>query len=293
MDFRPLTLESKPLFDKYFIKFPLEISEYTFTNMYMWDHYYNSKYAVVDDYLCIIAYIEKQYVLLPPVGPKDDSLKNVLDAMMNLFQNEGWPFAMCRVPEFMAMQIKQWYPSLNVEMDLDNSDYVYRTKDLIELAGRKYHAKKNFLNRFVKENNFQYVSLTSEYIDGCIDFAEKWLEIKDSNDEGLLHEHDAIKKALSHFDYLGLKGGIILIDRDIEAFSFGEMLTPDTANVHIEKANPNIPGLYVAINQMFCAHEWHDVPYINREQDLGIPGLRKAKQSYHPVRMIYKYAVWQ
>lgn len=291
MYFNRLTLDSKPLFDKYFRAYPQEISEYTFTNLYMWDHYYNCEYTKADNYLCIIAHIDKQHILLPPVGPGGDGLRQILDNMMVFFQSRQWPFIMSRVPETMAKQIKQWYPNLKIVLDLDNSDYVYSTKDLIELAGRKYHAKKNFLNRFIKQNNFEYKSLMPDDIAECIAFAKKWLQLKDETDEGLFHEYLAIEKALTNFDYLKIKGGLILIDGAIEAFTLGEMLSPDTANVHIEKANPNIPGLYTAINQMFCANQWHDVPFINREQDLGIPGLRKAKQSYHPIRMVYKYTI--
>lgn len=293
MEFNRLTLESKPLFDKYFKAYPLEISEYTFTNLYMWDHYYNCAYTIIQDYLCLIAYIDQKHVFMPPVGPGSSSLKRIISEVMDYFHENHWPFIMYRVPETMAKQIKEWYPGLNIQLDLDNSDYVYRTQDLINLSGRKYHTKKNFLNRFIRENNYEYKPLTSEYIPGCMEFAEKWLEIKDGRDSGLIHEYQAIKKAFQNYSYLELKGGLILIDNNIEAFTFGEMLTHEMANVHIEKANPNIPGLYVAINQMFCAHEWKDVPYINREQDLGIPGLRKAKQSYHPVRMIYKYCLWE
>lgn len=104
-------------------------------------------------------------------------------------------------------------------------------------------------------------------------------------------EWEAIKKLLQHVERLQVQGGTILIDGKVEAFTIGERLNQTTAVVHIEKANPKIPGLYSVINQQFCEHAWKDIPYINREQDLGDEGLRRAKLSYHPDRLIEKYRI--
>jgi hypothetical protein len=121
---------------------------------------------------------------------------------------------------------------------------------------------------------------------------EDWCRIKDcAEDPGLLSEDYAIYKALTHFEELGYKGGAIQIDSRIQAFSLGEPLNPNTAVIHVEKANPYIKGLYSAINQLFCSNAWSGMEYINREQDLGIEGLRKAKESYHPHHMVNKYTI--
>jgi hypothetical protein len=108
---------------------------------------------------------------------------------------------------------------------------------------------------------------------------------------GLLGEERAIYEALHNMDNLDFKGGVIHINGKVEAFALGEQLNPQTAVIHIEKANPAFDGLYQLINQEFCAHEWKDIPYINREQDLGEEGLRKAKLSYHPHHLVNKYIV--
>ena len=121
---------------------------------------------------------------------------------------------------------------------------------------------------------------------------EDWCELRDCvEDPDLLHEDRAIYEAISHFKELGFRGGAISIDSKVEAFALGEPLNPDTAVIHIEKANPDIPGLYAAINQLFCAEEWSGVKYINREQDLGLENLRKAKESYYPDHMVEKYTL--
>ncbi|MBW1764419.1 MAG: DUF2156 domain-containing protein, partial [Deltaproteobacteria bacterium] len=121
---------------------------------------------------------------------------------------------------------------------------------------------------------------------------ERWCELKYCEGSRSLSSEDiAIHEAMIHFDTLDYKGCVIKINSRIEAFSIGEQLNSNTAVVHIEKANPDIPGLYVAVNQFFCQDAWAEVEYINREQDLGIEGLRKVKESYYPDHMVNKYIV--
>ena len=125
-----------------------------------------------------------------------------------------------------------------------------------------------------------------------LDLQEDWCELRDcESSQDLLDEDRAIYEALTNYQVLGFRGGAILIDSNVEAFALGEKLNENTAVIHIEKANPEIPGLYAAINQRFCAQEWAEVRYVNREQDLGIEGLRKAKLSYHPDHLVEKYTV--
>jgi hypothetical protein len=129
-------------------------------------------------------------------------------------------------------------------------------------------------------------------IDEVLQLQEDWCEFKECADnQDLFLEDQAIYEALKNYRLLKFKGGVVLIDGKVEAFSFGEILNPETAVIHVEKANPEIPGLYTAINQMFASDSWSDVKYINREQDLGLEGLRKAKESYYPVHMIEKYVL--
>jgi hypothetical protein len=131
-----------------------------------------------------------------------------------------------------------------------------------------------------------------ELVECFLDMQETWCQLKKcEEDPGLLMEDYAIYQALTHLDELDLQGGAIIIDDKIEAFTLGEPLNQDTAVIHIEKANPDIPGLYAAINQLFCSNAWSHMTYVNREQDLGIEGLRTAKQSYSPHHMVNKYIV--
>jgi hypothetical protein len=119
---------------------------------------------------------------------------------------------------------------------------------------------------------------------------EAWCRLRECVEKpDLLAEDYAVRDALTHFEELGYQGGVILINSAVEAFSLGETLNRDTAVIHIEKANPDILGLYAAINQLFCLNAWSEVTYINREQDMGVEGLRKAKESYYPHHMVNKY----
>ncbi len=176
--------------------------------------------------------------------------------------------------------------------DRDNSDYIYLAENLINLPGNKYHRKKNHVNRFSKNHEFEYQTLDENLAESFLGLQENWCELKKCvEDPALLQEDRAIYEALSNYKELGFRGGAISIESKVEAFALGEPLSGDTAVIHVEKANPEIPGLYAAINQLFCAREWSEMKYINREQDLGLDNLRKAKKSYYPDHLVEKYTL--
>jgi hypothetical protein len=176
--------------------------------------------------------------------------------------------------------------------DRDNSDYVYLAKDLISLSGNKYHRKKNHLNQFIKNHAFEYHPLNTELVRRVLGMQEAWCQIRECVVKpDLLAEDFAVREALTYFEELGYQGGAVLINSVVEAFSLGEPLNEDAAVIHIEKANLEIPGLYAAINQLFCLNAWSNFTYINREQDMGSEGLRKAKESYYPHHMVNKYTL--
>lgn len=179
-----------------------------------------------------------------------------------------------------------------VEPLRDHFDYVYKTQDLIQLAGGAYRAKRNHINYFVRSYSYTYDELSAKYLNACLDMTGSWCDVRRCEEDlSLMSEWDAIREALTNFRSLELTGGVILIDNHLEAFTLGESLNRETTVVHIEKANMEIRGLYAMINQQFCEKQWGDVPFINREQDLGEPGLREAKLSYNPTRLTEKYRI--
>jgi len=184
------------------------------------------------------------------------------------------------------------HPDFVVEHIRDHFDYLYRTADLIELPGGNYHAKRNHIRGLERSHPFRYEPLRAEHLSACLDLSARWCNIKRCDlDLSLMGEWAAIGVALADFQALQLKGGVILINDRVEAFSCGELLNRQTAVIHLEKANPELRGLYAVINQQFCREAWAGVPFINREQDLGEPGLRTAKLSYHPQRLVEKYHI--
>jgi len=289
-DFKPIEIQDKETFDHIFLQDPPETSELTFTNLFMWRHKYRPIWLQWEDCLLIILRPEGDAPFgLPPVGPGNKS--KALESLAEQLKQMTSEVRICRASEdFVEAHVDHdRYESL---IDRDNSDYVYRSQDLIGLSGRRYHSKKNHLNRFLKNCPFNYREMDRELVEGFLGMQEKWCQMRECVESPeLLSEDYAIREALTHFEELDYRGGAVEINAEIEAFSLGEPLNPNTAVIHIEKANPDIPGLYVVINQLFCRNAWSPMEYVNREQDLGREGLRRAKESYHPSHMVNKYTL--
>ena len=180
----------------------------------------------------------------------------------------------------------------------DMFDYIYDGESIRTLAGTKNQKKRNHLSYFLKEyeNRFTYKLLNEDNFSECIDLLKEWSQLKaenDTYDESVDEELIGIKKIFNNYDKLSDKIKIagVYIDDKLEAFTIGELLNKNMAVIHIEKANANIRGLYPFINKEFLVNEFSDVEFVNREEDMGIEGLRKAKLSYHPVRFVEKYTI--
>jgi len=287
-DFKPIEILDKPMFDEFLRKDPPEISELTFTNLLIWRHHYQPTWLERHGCILIIFRTQKGSPFgVCPFGPGDK--KGALDVLCAELAKQARDVRICRVgEEFVTHHVDP--AKYHAEFDRDNSDYLYLAKDLINLPGNKYHRKKNHLNQFIKKYAFEYRSLDPEWVNRVLGMQEAWCRIRECVEKpDLLAEDFAVREALTHFESLGYQGGIILINSEVQAFSLGEPLNEDTAVIHIEKANPDIPGLYAAINQRFCLNAWSNMTYINREQDMGVEGLRKAKESYSPHHMVNKY----
>ena len=289
-NFKPLGIEDKPVFDQFFQEDPPQISEMTFTNLFMWRHHYRTKWVEKEGCLCIVFEPrDLQPYGLPPLGRGDKP--KALASLCDEISKTSSEIRICRAgEEFVTAHVDQSrYACL---LDRNNSDYVYLTRDLIDLSGNKYHRKKNHLNQFTKRHTFEYKPLNGDLVERVLGMQETWCQMRECVlDPELLAEDFAVREALGFFGELGYEAGAILIDSRVEAFSLGEALNEDTAVIHIEKANPEIQGLYAAINQIFCKETWSGFTYVNREQDMGVDGLRKAKESYYPHHMVNKYTV--
>jgi hypothetical protein len=289
-EFDDISLKNQKSIDWFFSNYQPQISEYTFTNLYSWRFFRPIKISILENSLCIMAKREDgSAFFMPPVG--DDDIVTIVETLFCYADKNSMESALYRVPDNIADQLK--IEGFSVELDLDNSDYVYLVSDLSELSGRHFDGKRNRIKKCIIGNNPEYKTMTPDIIEQCLDLQTEWCDIRQCKlNPGLASEDEAIKEVFSLMDRLPVFGGVILIDGKIEAFTLAERLNIDTAVVHFEKANPEIDGLYQLINQWFCQNELGKYKYVNREQDLGIEGLRKAKQSYHPHHLVNKYSVW-
>ncbi len=284
MTLRPLSLDDRLFVAEYLRHFPPEISELTFTNLYAWRH---TRPIWIDSFresLIICAETRTGLVLLgSPVGPV--SLAEVFGEYGSRIRGaERFPRAMIADQPLPA--------GATVVEDRDNSDYVYRREALATLAGRNFTKKRNHINQCLAAYPCHYEIITPETVPECLEMQDRWCAARDCRDEpGLDGEYQAIEETLRHYQDFGLTGGAIRIEGTIEAFTVGEALNPTTAVCHFEKAMPQFQGLGQLINQWFVKNNLAAFTYVNREQDLGIPGLRRAKESYFPDHLVEKVRI--
>jgi hypothetical protein len=178
--------------------------------------------------------------------------------------------------------------------DRDAFDYVYVREDLATLSGNRYHKKKNRVNYFEKRHSFVVEKFSNKYVEGAIQLLDEWWRIKSNDDNrSLAAEVDAAAEALEKFEQLGLEGILVLLEGRVKAFALGEKLNLNTSVCHFEKGDPFLEGIYQVVDQEFNRQCFIDCAFVNREQDLGEPSLRKSKLSYHPVELVKKYRFWK
>jgi len=280
---KEISLTEKELFLKYIGK--SENSTLSFTTLFVWSFDGRIKYDVVDDCLIVIFCTKKGYICTFPYGNgnKTSAAKKAYEFMCK----SGIP-AFTLMNEEQAKQIEKIFPDVfEVISDENNADYVYLTEKLISLSGNKYQQKRNHLNAFLKNYEYTYERLTINNIDEIKELYFKWQDGQTNHDVG-----DAEKATimfLENMDKLGVVCAGLRVDGKLVAFTGGEAITEDMAHVPIEFADTNYRGAFNVINRDFCANEWKDYKYINREEDMGIAGMRYAKQAYNPVKMIEKY----
>jgi len=288
VQFRPLILAEKPLVDAALRENPPEVSELTFTNLFCWQAKRQVSVAEREGGLIFLAQEADRSFFMPPACTCD-----VERAARDMFEHAhavGFEPVIERVPEAMSEALAR--AGFRVEEDRANWDYVYQVSDLASLEGRHYDGKRNFVHQALTNNRCEYRSITSANVRDCLALETSWCNLRHCElDPGLEAEQRAIASCFEHWDELVLFGGAVLVESKIQAFAIGERLNQDTAVVHFEKADPELRGMYQLINHWFARNELSGFTYVNREQDLGIEGLRKAKESYHPHHMVRKFTV--
>ncbi len=290
-EFKEVDLSAQGIINNYLSRYPLEASEYTFTNIFAFRMAYNFRISLLKDNLLILKGTEP-LSLFCPIG--NTHMFEVMNEIAEYVKDSNVEYLLERIPESFLHTYIKGDNRFIVEEDRDSFDYLFNVKELIDLKGPRFHDKRNKVNKFRKlyEYEYEYVPLTSALVDECLEYEDYWCETRECGKfPGLEKERCAILEILNNFDALRMTGGVIRIENKIAALTLGEKILPDTFVIHIEKANADIPGLYQVINQEFLSHEAVGCRYVNREQDLGIPGLRKSKLSYNPVKFVKKYKI--
>ncbi len=290
IDFQPITLQDKDRFNAFLYDGQAQGCEYSFVNLYLWGR---QRACVLQEHLVLFSQFNRKSVYPFPVGTGDK--KAVLDAIIADAHRRGIPCRITSLNEDSMALLEQLYPGkFRFHCDRNSYDYVYSIDDLADLKGRKYQRKRNHVNRFNQSYPYCEIQpLSDSNRAQALEMAKRWYEERLQQDpSGDYHmERSALLKALEQSEMLGMEA-LVMFDGDtVIAFTMGSRLSPDTFDVHFEKARADVDGAYAAINSAFARYireKYPEVRYLNREDDLGLEGLRKAKLSYCPHHMVEK-----
>lgn len=291
MQFKAITLEDKEWINKYLIESRYRGCEFSFSTMMMWREVYNTEVAEYKGTMCYRCHMSKEnkYVYAFPAGNGDK--KAAIEKIIEISLENNQEFVLRGFEKGWIEWLEENFPDMfQISTSQDEWDYVYSVSALSNLAGSKYHGKRNHIARFKDRGEWHYEPMTADNIEECRAMSDIWYHAQlDIGNITVLKEKPILNYALDHLKELDLKGGVLYLDDKVVAFTIGEVMLDDTFHVHIEKAYSEIQGAYPMINQQFVLHEMQDCLFINREEDDGVPGLRRAKESYYPIEMIEKY----
>ncbi|MGD8761871.1 MAG: phosphatidylglycerol lysyltransferase domain-containing protein [Desulfobacteraceae bacterium] len=288
LEFEPIELERQQEYTGLLARCPQVVSDYSFLNLWAWAEDYGLRWAWEDN-LVWIQQTHPQISYWAPVGAWQE-----IDWRARFVESPNNHTTFIRVPQTLA---EGWRADLGDRVttveDRGHWDYVYSVDELVELKGNRYHKKKNLVNQFKKKYDYVYTPLEPDLIDLARGMQEDWCSWRDCESSEILSaENSAIYRVLRDWDLLeGTLGGALMMDQVMVAYTVAEALSDDMLLIHFEKGDVEYKGVYQAINQMFLAHSGVGFRFVNREQDLGDEGLRKAKLSYHPVDYLKKCRV--
>ena len=282
MTFHPLTLLDREAMQAVTLPSGRRNCNYTFANLVGWQFWYYTEVCVLEKVVVLRFTLDGQRAYM--VCTSEELSLELIEA---LFDDSNGDLTLIGLED---SQVTQWSMvngpwSITTEPVRDQYDYIYRRTDLETLHGRHLDAKRNHIHRFRAEHpDFEYRPLTPEYFDECRRLTEIWqarTKFK-GNSEAIDVEKQVMETIFSNWDALGMTGGSIFVDGSMVAFTYGSAVTTDTLDVCVEKADRHVEGAFAIINQQFAEHLPEQYIYLNREEDMGIPGLRQAKLSYHP-----------
>lgn len=290
IDFRHIEIGDKQEYEKCLSEGRERGCEASFANLYMWGR---QKIAFLYGQALVFSQFNRKSVYPFPIGLGDK--KAALDAIIADAAERGIPCRITGLDAEAKNELEALYPGrFHFHCDRDSFDYVYDINDLADLKGKKYQKKRNHFNRFCANNQgYEVKNFSEENIEEVRCFVDAWYKkrAEDNPDADFMMEQIAINKALRDYVVLGLEGLVLYVNGEIAAMTAGSFMTKDTVDVHFEKARADVDGAYAAINCEFARYmreKYTDVKFLNREEDMGIEGLRKAKESYYPHHMVEK-----
>lgn len=284
LNFRKLTIEDKEIIEKATNIKGEFACDNSFLNLFIWQDYYNNSVAFCDNQIIIKSDSEKGEIFFLPFG--DDFYKG----MDMIFKYTKEPCFFVSEGTRLEMFKEKWGDFYEAREVRDAFDYIYLREDLVKLQGKKYHSKRNHISAFSRKYDWRYEKITAKNIDDVRLCANKWYsENLDPQDETMLDEQKGLEFIFKNYDSLSVLGGAIYIDEKVVAFTLGTPINDEVFDIQIEKAIAEYKSAYPVINQAFAENELGDFKYLNREDDLGLEGLRKAKLSYKPQFLLKKY----
>ena len=289
--FKPITLEDREIIQKYTLHGASQICDLSFANLYGWSDRYQTSWAIVADSLAIrfqpATHNHPAYLM--PVCGCTKEFKTVIHQLNQISLDNGFPLILMGISPTCRDIIDQFSEGIFEYIhDMGAEDYVYLREKMVSLSGKHLQPKRNHINKFEKlYPEYQFEEITDANLEECLALGQDWLEHKEV-DSSRLAEQKMIEKCLRHREELGLLTGALRVDGKIIAFSFGSPINQDTFDIHVEKADISYEGAFAMINREFAKRIPEQYTYINREEDLGLEGLRKSKLSYKPALMLIK-----
>ena len=292
LSFKTVTLCDKAWVDTIVMAENSPSADYNLGNIYIWDKFYKQLICRFQDRMITKLRYEGERAFVFPIG--SGPLRPAIDALRDFCRDKGYPLLMRGVTEKHLGQLEELFPGcFEFSLEKDFADYIYPAEKLATYSGKALHGKKNHCNRFEAEHDWEFLPLTRELIPSCLDMLDEWTEENSERlESSISNEHDAIIRAFAAFEKLGLEGGVLRSGGNVLGFTLGEMASPDTFDVHFEKADISVNGAYPMVcrelvRMLLQAHP--GLRYINREDDMGIEALRKSKLSYKPEFLLQKY----
>lgn len=291
IEFHPLRPEDRPTIERYTLASDIRNCDLAFANMYCWQQVYRSAWAEVEGFLVVRFYIDggPRIGYMQPVGPGD--FTGIVPLLADDARAHGQRLRLVGLTDRGCRALRERYPGrFAFDADRALADYIYDAEALRTLRGNRYQPKRNHFNRFAAEYpDYRYEELTPERFAECMTLERAWRRTREGRAAELNAEQRAMQRAFEHFEALALYGGCIYVGDRLAAFTYGSAVGEDTFVTHVEKADTAFEGAFTAINKLFAEHLPERFGRINREEDLGLEGLRRAKLSYHPSELLLKY----